>query len=129
MGYIDTAYYNDEYKGVDAGDDLERYIERASELIDEVTNYVLNNREFEEFASFIQKQVKKATAAQVEFYVVNGGPEQLDAGEDYSNFAIGSFQYSKGGAAENEQAARVSPKVFSLLAPTGMLYQGVINGG
>ena len=73
VAYIDVEYYNNTYKGVDAGDDLDRYIERASDLVDQVTGYKI--ADLSALHPRIQELVKKATAAQVEFYVLNGGPE------------------------------------------------------
>ncbi|GGE47673.1 hypothetical protein GCM10011391_28060 [Pullulanibacillus camelliae] len=125
MGYITPEYYKTEYMGEDAGSQIEKYIERASDIIDQVTNYILQGMEFDRFAEFIQTQVKKACASQVEFYVINDGDSGLNAGEDYSNFRIGSFDYSKGGASKNKQADRVSPAVWTYLEPTGLLYRGI----
>lgn len=129
MAYIDAEYYNNTYKGVDAGDELDRYIERASDLIDQVTGYkiadlaVLHPR--------IQELVKKATAAQVEFYVLNGGPEGVDGSTDgsFSQVSIGAFQYQSGRINQQipagKQEHRVAPAALAYLEPTGLLYQGV----
>lgn len=129
MAYIDAEYYNNTYKGVDAGDELDRYIERASDLIDQVTGYkiadlaVLHPR--------IQELVKKATAAQVEFYVLNGGPEGVDGSTDgsFSQVSIGAFQYQSGRINQQipagKQEHRVAPAALAYLEPAGLLYQGV----
>src|SRR5690554_8196516 len=82
MAYIDAEYYVNVYKGVDAGDDLDRYIERASDLVDQVTGYKI--ADLSALHPRIQELVKKATAAQVEFYVLNGGPEGVDGSTDRS---------------------------------------------
>jgi len=134
MAYIDAEYYNNVYKGVDAGEDFERYAERASDLIDQVTGYkiadlaVLHPR--------IQELVKKATAAQVEFYVLNGGPEGVDGSADgsFSQVSIGAFQYQSGHINQQipagKQEHRVAPAALAYLEPTGLLYQGVrVYGG
>lgn len=126
MAYIDTDYYKNTYKGVEVPeDDLERYINRASDVIDQITRHVLSGVEFNRLAEFIQTQVKKACAAQVEFYAINGGDAEINAGADYSNFSVGKFQYSKGGKSKNLQADRISPTVWSYLAHTGLLYKGL----
>lgn len=130
MPYITPEYYIDEYKGADAGEDLDRYIQRASDMIDQVTNYALAGVEFERLAQFIQDQVKKATAAQVEFYVVLGGSEEVDAGaHDAGQVRVGSFSYggrgSGGGAGGRGEPARISPTALGFLEPTGLLYRGL----
>lgn len=134
MAYIDAEYYVNVYKGVDVGEDFERYAERASDLIDQVTGYkivdlaVLHPR--------IQELVKKATAAQVEFYVLNGGPEGVDGSTDgsFSQVSIGAFQYQSGRINQQipagKQEHRVAPAALAYLEPTGLLYQGVrVYGG
>ena len=128
MAYIDAIYYRDVFKGADAGEELERYIERASDLVDQITNYKI--RDFEALPPFIQEQVKKATAAQVEFYVLQGGPEGVDSNDgNFSQVAIGSFEYQTGGMGQQipagKQEHRVSPATLAYLEPTGLLYRGV----
>lgn len=132
MAYIDKQYYDDEFKGVPIEDvsAFSRYAERASDLIDQMTNYVLWGK-FDDFPPFIQEMVKKATAAQVEYYIVQGGPEEVDAGtNDAGQVRIGSFSYGNAGGSRedqslNRQINRVSPSVIGYLAPTGILYRGV----
>lgn len=130
MGYITPEYYTTDYKGLDAGDELEKFILRASDAIDQVTDYKLKQKPFEEWPIFLQEQVKKATATQVEFYVVQGGDAEVNAGQnDVQNVRIGSFQYGtahdgRGGLGQTD-SRRVSPNAISYLEPTGLLYQGL----
>lgn len=129
VAYIDAEYYNNTYKGVDAGDDLDRYIERASDLVDQVTGYKI--ADLSALHPRIQELVKKATAAQVEFYVLNGGPEGVDGSTDgsFSQVSIGAFQYQSGRINQQipagKQEHRVAPAALAYLEPTGLLYQGV----
>ena len=134
VAYIDAEYYNNTYKGVDAGDDLDRYIERASDLVDQVTGYKIVD--LSALHPRIQELVKKATAAQVEFYVLNGGPEGVDGSTDgsFSQVSIGAFQYQSGRINQQipagKQEHRVAPAALAYLEPTGLLYQGVrVYGG
>src|SRR5690554_7948692 len=128
VAYIDAEYYNNTYKGVDAGDDLDRYIERASDLVDQVTGY--NIRDFEALPPFIQEQVKKATAAQVEFYVLHGGPGGVDGTDGaFNQAAFGYFEYQTARMGQQtpagKQEHRVAPAALAYLEPTGLLYRGV----
>src|SRR5690554_4264947 len=128
VAYIDADYYTNVYKGADAGDDLDRYIERASDLVDQVTGYKI--KDFDSLPQFIQDQVKKATAAQVEFYVMQGGDEDVNAGNtDFARVQIGSFGYSTGSErgmiTESKAERRVSPATLAYLEPTGLLYRGL----
>ena len=134
MAYIDAEYYVNVYKGVDAGEDFERYAERASDLIDQVTGYKI--ADLAALHPRIQELVKKATAAQVEFYALNGGPEGVDGSTDgsFSQVSIGAFQYQSGRINQQipagKQEHRVAPAALAYLEPTGLLYQGVrVYGG
>src|SRR5690606_37546886 len=128
VAYIDADYYTNVYKGADAGDDLDRYIERASDLVDQVTGYKI--KDFDSLPQFTQEQVKKATAAQVEFYVMQGGDEDVNAGNtDFARVAIGSFSYSvgseRGTRSSNRAELRLSPAALVYLESTGLLYRGL----
>src|SRR5690554_6695906 len=134
VAYMDAESYTNTYKGVDAGDDLDRYIERASDLVDQVTGYKI--ADLSALHPRIQELVKKATAAQVEFYVLNGGPEGVDGSTDgsFSQVSIGAFQYQSGRINQQipagKQEHRVAPAALAYLEPTGLLYQGVrVYGG
>lgn len=136
MAYITPDYYKNDYMGAAApsDEDLNRYIKRASDIIDEVTNYRLYGNKFEEMPDIIKDIVRKATAAQVEFYVVKGGDSSVNAGtDDMTSVSVGSFSYSggSGGADSNSgrDAGRISPAALSLLSKTGLLYRGVFVRG
>lgn len=130
--YIDKGYYDNVFKGVPIEDEstFSRFAERASDLIDQVTNYVVYQK-IDTFPPFIQEMVKKATAAQVEYYLIHGGPEEVDAGtNEAGEIRIGNFSYGRGRSSTgeegtNRQESRVSPSVVGYLAPTGLLYRGI----
>ncbi|MEC1351691.1 head-tail connector protein [Bacillus licheniformis] len=139
MPYITPDYYKNVYKGAQAPSDtdLERYIERASDVIDEVTEYKLYGGKFEALPEgFVKDLVRKATAAQVEFYVIKGGDAAVNAGEasGMNSVSVGSFSYSGGGSsnssgASSRDAGRISPATLSILNETGLLYRGVFVRG
>jgi hypothetical protein len=109
--------------GQDAGDQLEKYIERASDAIDMATNYVLRGVEFEQLAQFLQEQIKKAVAAQVEYYVVMGGDAEVNAGQsNIGSVQIGSFSY---GGEQTSKQRFISPNALNYLSGTGLLYSGI----
>lgn len=131
MPYIDEAYYTEEYMGIPVdADDLPRFIRRASETVDMVTKYGIKN--FESQPQFIQDQVKKATAAQVEFFESLGGTEVAVTGSSNQQESIGKFAVTKAtknnsGLSRNQES--VSQAVIQYLLPTGLLYGGVISHG
>ncbi len=129
MAYIDKVYYDGIYKGVPITDVdvFSRLAERASDFIDQITNYVLHGIEFTSFAQFIQDQVKKATAAQVEFMYSQDSTGYSYVGKgEVDNVRIGNFSYANGKNEQSEQyGGKTNDLVISYLIPTGLLYSGV----
>ena len=109
MNLIDSDYYLTDYIGEDPDDlaELEKLICRASDDINAKTGWQITD--LSEYALVSQTLVKKATAAQVEFYVLNGEKFNDDGS---NNVKIGKFSY--GGSASAGSAA------LSLCARAGM---------
>lgn len=126
MSYIDKDFYDNVYKGtpIDDSAEFERLAERASDMIDQITQYVLKNIEFERLAQVLQDMVKKATAAQTEYLFQNGESIIHDNG-DLNNVSVGNFSYSTGNGGNN----RISPAVYDYLKYSGLLYTGVHTHG
>ena len=124
MAYIDLSFYLD-FTGVPIeGDAFSVLAERASDMIDQLTNDAIQSLEFEVLHSRIKEKIQKATAAQVEFLYMNGGVESMHGSNDVSSVSIGNFSYSNGSGAESSKKA-VSPVVLEYLKGTGFLYRGV----
>ncbi|WP_353625728.1 hypothetical protein [Bacillus sp. JCM 19041] len=73
----------------------------------------------------MKEQVMKATAAQVEFYELNGGYEIALTGDDATGVSIGKFSYGGGQRASGGENPAFSRNLLDYLAPTGLLYSGV----
>ncbi|MEN1938972.1 hypothetical protein AAIE21_26465 [Paenibacillus sp. 102] len=133
MAYIDANYYTNEYKGTPVADGLllGRLIARASDQIDHIVNYKLEGVDFDKLSPFIQKQVKKATAAQVEFLAING-ETSATVSEGSGGFDVGSYSENGMSAGADDapsfydQYAITVPK---FLRPTGLLYAGLCVHG
>ncbi|PEB52450.1 hypothetical protein COO03_11720 [Bacillus sp. AFS098217] len=129
MAYIDADYYNNEYKGTPASDEtlLERLINRASDQIDHITNYKLQGVDLDKLMPFIMQQVKKATAAQVEFLAINGETAST-VSEGGGGFSVGSYSENGMSAGAQEEPSyydRYAITVKDYLRPTGLLYMGL----
>src|SRR6476659_10197394 len=96
MDYITPEYYTIDYMGVPVNppEDLPRLIRRASAAIDTITHYRIVNYGFSNFTPFIQEQIKKATAAQVEFLSTNGELAGSVSDGSGGGFTIGKFSES-----------------------------------
>ncbi|PFD98917.1 hypothetical protein CN288_20305 [Bacillus sp. AFS023182] len=133
MAYIDADYYNNDYEGTPVSDValLNRMIKRASEQIDSITGYKLQGVDFDKVAPFIRDQVKKATAAQVEFLAING-ITSATVSEGGGGFSIGSYSengMSAGAVEAPSYYDRYAITVVDYLRPTGLLYAGVCVHG
>lgn len=127
MAYIDVQYYRETYLGVsESTDTLIRLCKRASETIDILTGYRVTQMNIIKLAPFVQEQIKKATAAQVEYLIVNGESNGMGSSQ-LGQVTAGNFSY--GDKAGKEDISRsgmmTSQLVISLLEPTGLLYRGV----
>lgn len=128
MPYIDYQFYTDEFKGVSLSEDaFNNLVGRASDLIDQVTNYKIETIGFDNLYPAFQQRVKKATAAQVEFMHVNGGVVSMQS-SDTSNVSIGKFSYSTGGS-DKGMTKSISDSALAYLKGTGLLYRGVVTCG
>ncbi|MBM6648989.1 hypothetical protein [Bacillus sp. RIT 809] len=133
MPYIDVDYYNNDYEGTPVADItlLKRMIKRASEQIDSIIGYKLQGVDFDKVAPFIRDQVKKATAAQVEFLAING-ITSATVSEGGGGFSVGAYSengMSAGAADAPSHYDRYAITVVDYLRPTGLLYSGVCVHG
>ncbi|PGE91990.1 hypothetical protein COF51_27095 [Bacillus pseudomycoides] len=133
MPYIDADYYNNDYEGTPVSDAalLNRMIKRASEQIDSIIGYKLQGVDFDKVAPFIREQVKKATAAQVEFLAING-IISATVSEGGGGFSVGAYSengMSAGAAEAPSYYDRYAITVVDYLKPTGLLYTGVCVHG
>jgi len=126
MSYIDLAYYTDEYMGepVDKTD-FPRYLRRAEEIIDSITRYQVRERGLDNLDKFLREQVKTATAAQVEYYAINGIELATD-GNMPQSFTVGKVSVTTGSSnGGGGRGSAVSPKAIAALEQTGLLNRGV----
>ena len=121
MAYIDLEYYREEYVGLEVADDatLTRLINRASRDIDLITQGRIG--ELSEQPVLVQKNVKLATASQVEFLLLNGETAST-VSQGSSKFRLGS--YSSYGS-ETSVMGRYSSAIRDYLMPVGLMYSGV----
>ncbi|PGF06501.1 hypothetical protein COM59_24290 [Bacillus pseudomycoides] len=132
MLYIDVDYYNNDYEGTQVSDEtlLKRMIKRATEQIDSLIDYKLQGVDFDKVDPFIRDQVKKATAAQVEFLAING-ITSATVSEGGGGFSVGAYSengMSAGAADSPSHYDRYAITVVDYLKPTGLLYAGVSVG-
>ncbi len=127
MPYIDLEYYNNEYEGVEVDStSFSRLSKRASEMIDILINHKLTGKDFDKQGAFIKEQIKKATAAQIEYIVLNGEENSIGSG-GFGQVSAGNFSYGDkpGKESISRSETMTSQKVMSILSSTGLLYKGL----
>lgn len=108
--------------------DFPVYANTASDLITAVTGYRVTADNFSGHPDFIQDAVKKATAAQVLFFAEHGDVGSVVSGTAGEGFTVGKVSVQSGGQRSSAWASArdmISPMVYVLLGPTGLLERGV----
>lgn len=129
MAYVDDVYFASQYVGsveID-DDDFVSLAERASDVIDDLTQYTVKRNGIESLCEFDATQFKRAVCAQIE-HLYYQGIENAVSGGSSGSYNIGSTSITKAVGSDSSvggAGARVSPLAIRLLAPTGLLYRGV----
>lgn len=124
MGYIDKAFYDDEYQGTQM--EVETFLKlekKASNLIDMVIGNQFAGVDFEDKPEFIKTNVKNAVAAQVEYMHSQGGGMSIHGGGSPASVSVGGFSYTEGASSG---AKILSDAAYSSLMAAGLLYGRVI---
>lgn len=124
MSYVTEEYYR-ECGGEPVGSaDFPSLSRRAGEIIEEMTLYRVVEDRLEQFPEAVQKRIKDAVCAEIEYLNANGGSD-LDNGADFQSATLGKFSYAKGtGASGSSEPSIYSPRACRILYPTGLLYRG-----
>ena len=122
IGFIDLDYYNDIYHGETATDDeLTKLIIRATDDINAKCNWQIDD--IGDYAVIIKNLVYKATAAQVEWYVLNGNTYNDDTIGDVT---VSKFSYS--GTIKGSSKNNLCSRANMFLEQTGLTFRGVYRG-
>lgn len=125
MGYITEDYYRNVYCGNDV-DGIDVLIERASDIIDNVTMMRIGGEEgLARLSPVIAERVRRAVAAEVEYLGAVGGTVEVETAAKLGGFSIGKFSVSSGSSSSGGAADFLSPSALSYLEPTGLLYRGI----
>jgi hypothetical protein len=125
------SYLNyEEYKNLGFTDieetEFERLLKRASDVIDGITRHFYRFNDIEKDVPFRREQIKKAIAAQIEYFYEMGATNTHGLQEP-STVTIGRTTLSEG--SRNSQTAPrndlISEDVYFYLRDTGLLYRGL----
>jgi hypothetical protein len=117
--FITVDYYKDEYFGTDDSDaNITKAITRASDDINAMCNWQIDD--ITNYTGIQLDLLKKATAAQTEWYINNGDAYNYSEMEDVS---IGKFSYT--GKIKGSSKNTLCSRADMYLAQTGLMFRGV----
>lgn len=124
MAYIDYAFFT-EYLGNQLDETtFNGVVGIACDIVDSVTRYVVAQTGLSNFSQFIQTQFQKACAMQCAYLGLYGADAAITgiSGQGFTvgKVSVGDAMRKNGGAMANA----VSPAIYALLQPTGLLYRG-----
>lgn len=130
MAYIKysdfTQYYGENTVVLET--DFPVYASTASDLISAVTGYRVTEDKIDYYPDPVQDAVKKATAAQVLYFAERGDVGSVVSGTSGEGFTVGKVSVQSGGQRTSAWASArdmISPMVYVILGPTGLLERGV----
>lgn len=120
--YIDEDYYKKEFEGetVESAD-FPRLSKRASDVVDQLTGYEIAEKGLDSYEQFIQGLVKRATAAQVEYYQIEGIEIDATGQSESDGFSLSKFSVNSSSSQTSRQTKRVAPNTLSYLEATGLV--------
>ena len=128
MPYVDLSYYLDTYGGDWpehlTSEDFTKYETRASLVIDSLISSNIPAQGFEDLHPLVQKAIKNAVCAQIE-YMLKNGTDALH-GVQPGSVHIGNFSYQVSSPSNNGNSSGISPEAILHLSSSGLLYQGVM---
>lgn len=127
MAYVTEPYYETTYFGVDAGTDFNRLASRASDDITAACPMIPKDSTGEALdqTSLTVEQLallKKATCAQIEWYVQNG--DDYNDGGQVGGFSIGSYSAQKN-LTQSRPMGSLSPRAKIYLEQSGLMSRAV----
>lgn len=120
--YIDEDYYKKEFEGetVETAD-FPRFSKRASDVVDQLTGYEIAEKGLDSYEQFIKGLVKRATAAQVEYYQIEGIEIDTTGQSENDGFSLSKLSVSSNSSQTSRQSKRVAPNTLSYLEATGLV--------
>ena len=123
--YVDLTYYEETFGGEPVNHaDFPFLCRRAGEIIEELTLYRVSEAGLSAMSDEVQKAVKNAVCAQIEYLEANGGSE-LDTGTGIAGATLGKYSYSGASSGTGSSAQSLyAPRAERILWPTGLTYRG-----
>ena len=123
MAYVTESYYETTYFGVDAGTDFNRLAARASDDITSACPMADKDSTGEALdqTDLTVEQIallKKATCAQIEYYVQNG--DDYNDSQDVGSVSIGSYSHQRN-LTQTKKPSSLSARALVYLEQSGLM--------
>ena len=108
-------------------EDFNKYLERASDLLDHLTSYFYVSNDMLLVNPWINDQFRKALIAQIEYFNEIGGTSFESMNSRPQSFSAGRTSVSQNQRNSNQQISKelVAEEVYIYLSGTGLLFGGV----
>lgn len=123
-GWIDVDYYKDVYCGetTDTDEELTKLIVRASDDVNAAAEWRIDE-DIADMPTVVKNLIYKATAAQTEWYVLNGETYNDD---DSTSVTISKFSYgSRSTQSSSKSNNPLCRRAMMYLSQTGLMYRGI----
>lgn len=123
--YATSEYYTDTFKGtLLLQEDIDRYLQEASEKIDSITFNRIVARGFDNLTKFQQEKVQKAVCYQAEYIYKNGYNDEET--EDVASYSVLDISVNVKTDSEHTQAKKecMSEMAYDLINKTGLATKG-----
>jgi glucuronate isomerase len=124
MPYLTYEEYNELQFGEIENTEFEKLLNRASDVLDNVTCNFYRVKSLEDDGTFRRERFKKAVAAQVNYFHDMGATSSHDINSPLT-VQIGRTEVSSGAKNQREMNSLVSKDVYFYLNGTGLLYRGL----
>ena len=120
-----SEYYTDTFKGkLLPKDEIDRYLQEASEKIDSITFNRIVAKGFDNLTEFQKEKVQKAVCYQAEYIFENGYNDEDN--QDIASYSVLDISVNVKTDVEKTQAEKecMSEKAYDLINKTGLTTRG-----
>lgn len=123
--YATSEYYVNDFKGVKIpSDEIDRYLQDATEKIDSITCNRIVARGFDNLTEFQKEKVQKAVCYQAEYIFENGYNDENK--QDIASYSVLDISVNANTDKKKTQAEKkcMSERAYDLISKTGLNTRG-----
>lgn len=124
MAYVNADYYTNTFGGVELpATEIDKYLDRASDDIDELTFMRIKSKGFDNLTAFQQDRVQKAVCYQADYNYLYFDSIESNLG----GYSVGDVSINNGtsGKSGSTKPSSYSTAAFKKLVPTNLVRRGL----